>query len=69
MVQARAQDGSWVNLENTAGSNRAWLQMNFRLADHLALGANTQFRFIASDFGSGSVVEAAVDEANLVVAL
>jgi hypothetical protein len=62
VVQAQAQDGSWVNLENTTGSNRSWLQMNFVLAEHMTLGSSVQFRFVASDFGAGSVVEAGVDD-------
>ncbi len=62
VVQAQAEDGSWVNLENTSGSSRTWQQMNFMLTDHLTLGDNIQFRFVASDHFNGSVVEAAVDD-------
>jgi Peptidase family C25/Propeptide_C25/FlgD Ig-like domain/Carboxypeptidase regulatory-like domain len=62
VVQVLAQDGSWVDLENTSVTNRSWQQMNFILADHLTLGNNVQFRFVASDLGLGSVIEAGVDD-------
>ncbi|RKX31699.1 MAG: hypothetical protein DRP71_13065 [Verrucomicrobia bacterium] len=62
VVQAQAQDGSWVNLENTTATNRSWQQMNFVLSDHLTLGNSLQFRFVASDLNAGSIVEAAVDD-------
>lgn len=65
VVQARDQGGNWVNLENTTTSNRAWQQMSFVLADHLDLGNTLQFRFVASDHGGGSVVEALVDDFSL----
>ncbi len=62
VVQALAEDGSWVSLENTTDSNRSWQKMNFLLDEHLTVGDNLQFRFVASDFGGGSVVEAGVDD-------
>lgn len=62
IVQAMDQGGSWVDLENTTASNRSWQQMNFVLAEHMNLGSNLQFRFVARDIGSGSVVEAGVDD-------
>ncbi len=66
VVQARNQSGAWVNLENTSSSNRSWQQMNFMLNDHLTLGNETQFRFVASDLGGGSVIEAGVDDFMLI---
>ena len=62
VVQASAQDGSWVNLENTSATNQSWQMMNFILAEHLTLGNSLQFRFVASDLINGSIVEAAVDD-------
>ncbi len=56
-------DGSgWVSLENTNTSNRSWALQSFLLDNHIDLTSTVQFRFIASDEGGGSVVEAGVDE-------
>ncbi len=65
IVQALAQDETWVNLENTSDSNRSWQQMNFVLAEHMTLGSTLQFRFLAIDEFGGSVVEAGVDDFTL----
>ncbi len=62
VVQAQDNTGSWVDLENTTASDRSWQLRQFVLADYLTLGSNLQFRFVASDVGSGSVVEAGVDD-------
>ncbi len=62
VVQALSQSGAWVELESTSASNRSWEKMSFILADNMDLGNNTQFRFVASDYGQGSVVEAGVDD-------
>jgi hypothetical protein len=43
----------------TAGG---WFYHEFRVADILPLTGSMQMRFVASDFGSGSIVEAAVDD-------
>jgi len=59
-------DGNgWVTLENTTTSDRSWALQSFSLEDYVALTATVQFRFIASDVGGGSVVEAGVDEFQL----
>ncbi|MBT7310315.1 T9SS type A sorting domain-containing protein, partial [bacterium] len=56
-------DGSsWVSLENTMSSNRSWATKSFSLDGVIDMTSSVQFRFIASDFGGGSVVEAGVDE-------
>ena len=62
VVQAQAYDGSWVDLENTVQSDRSWQLQSFILGEHLTVGSNLAFRFLASDVGSGSVVEAGVDD-------
>ncbi len=62
VVQAMDEGGTWIELENTSASNRSWQEMNFVLAEHMTLGSNLQFRFVASDYGQGSVVEAGVDD-------
>jgi len=56
-------DGSgWVTLENTNATDRSWSLHSFLLDDYVELTSTVQFRFIASDEGGGSVVEAGVDE-------
>ncbi|MDX2473134.1 MAG: C25 family cysteine peptidase [Candidatus Krumholzibacteria bacterium] len=65
VVQAQDDSGTWVALENTATSNRSWQEMNFVLADHLTVGPSLRLRFKASDLGSGSLVEAGLDEFQL----
>ncbi len=55
----------WATLENTNVSERSWALRSFLLDDYIELTATVQFRFIASDEGSGSVVEGGVDEFQL----
>jgi hypothetical protein len=56
-------DGSnWVQLEWTSASDRSWSLHSFVLEDYIDLTSNVRFRFIATDEGGGSVVEAGVDE-------
>ncbi|MCB1184874.1 carboxypeptidase regulatory-like domain-containing protein [bacterium] len=62
VVQARDAGGAWVDLENTTASDRSWSFHTFDLDGLLTPGANFQVRFVASDLGSGSVVEAGVDD-------
>jgi hypothetical protein len=70
LVQARNNNGPWVDLENTMLSSNAWVQIE---ADLLALlGAplgQVQFKFVASDEGTGSLVEAGVDDFELLATL
>ncbi|MBT3316964.1 T9SS type A sorting domain-containing protein [bacterium] len=54
--------GSWVELENTTSSDRSWSLQSFALDGLIGMTSTVQFRFIASDYGNGSVVEAGVDE-------
>ncbi|GJM23178.1 MAG: hypothetical protein DHS20C15_30930 [Planctomycetota bacterium] len=58
--------GSWTNVEvvgptgdETSGG---WFQHSFVVSDLVTPTANVRLRFIASDFGGGSIVEAAVDD-------
>ncbi len=64
-VQASGDGSNWVNIEQTLSSNRSWLPVTIQLGDYLTLGNQVQFRFVASDFGQGSVVEAGVDDFSL----
>lgn len=57
---------SWTNLEvvgpTGAGTSGGWLFSEFRVADVIAPTSLMKLRFIAADEGSGSIVEAAVDD-------
>ena len=58
-------DGSgWVNLETVgpASPGAAWQFVSFDVASVVNLTSTVQVRFIASDLGSGSIVEAAIDD-------
>lgn len=58
--------GTWVNVETIgpAGpqTSGGWFYYEFRVADVVPLTSQIQLRFVASDFGSGSIVEAALDD-------
>ncbi len=62
-------DDGWTTseeLENTDVSDRRWTKMEFNLGDYIELTDQVQFRFIASDEGDGSIVEAGVDDFSLI---
>lgn len=57
---------SWTNVETVGPSGPdtvgGWRTHSFRVADFGAPTAGVRLRFIASDEGSGSIIEAAIDE-------
>ena len=57
---------SWVNVETVGpsgpGTSGGWFYYEFRLADVITPTTEVKLRFVASDEGSGSLVEAAVDD-------
>ncbi len=58
-------DGSgWTNLETVgpASPGATWIYAEFDVASVVNLTSTVQVRFIASDLGSGSIVEAAIDD-------
>jgi hypothetical protein len=58
---------TWVTLENTNQSAREWRLMEFNLNDYISLTDQVVLKFVASDLGSGSVVEAAVDDVEIML--
>lgn len=56
---------TWVNLEMDPLSQREWVAREFNLGDYSALGDKVRVRFIASDFGDESTVEAGVDDVEI----
>ncbi len=64
--QVSVNDGTgWTDLENTMSSANSWNQFTFILESPVNLTSTMQFRFLASDLGDGSLVEAAMDDFEL----
>jgi len=61
---------SWMRVERVgpggAGTSGGWIKHSFRVADFVPPNAQVQMRFIAADLGSGSIVEAAIDDFRVV---
>jgi hypothetical protein len=53
---------SWAVVESTYVSTRGWERIVFFTEDIVAPSADMRLRFVASDEGDGSLVEAAVDD-------
>ena len=56
---------NWVSVENTNQSDASWRRIVFRIADYLAPTSSMRLRFVAEDADPGSLVEAAVDDFDL----
>ena len=63
-IQISGNGGTtWVQLELVTENAGTWVQKKFRVLDYVTPTAGTvKLRFIARDLGTGSVVEAGVDE-------
>ncbi len=53
---------TWTDVENSNASPNAWEQIAFDLDTYFATPGVVQMRFVASDLGDGSIVEALVDD-------
>lgn len=63
VVDVSNNNGStWTNLETLIYSDRAWRKIEFYLESYVTLTSQMKIRFIAQDQGSGSIVEAAIDD-------
>ncbi|MDM7916676.1 MAG: M28 family peptidase [Candidatus Eisenbacteria bacterium] len=63
LVQISSDGGnSWADLERTTQSANQWTRMEFVVADYVTPTAQVRVRFVASDSGSNSLLEAAVDD-------
>ncbi|NOY07101.1 MAG: T9SS type A sorting domain-containing protein, partial [Chlorobi bacterium] len=66
VVQISSDGGSnWVDLENTKAAMNAWIPRTFKIGDYVTPTANMKLRFIARDQDPQSLVEAAVDDVEL----
>jgi hypothetical protein len=62
-VDVSADGGlTWVNLETQTESHREWRESEFDLGQYVPLTGQVVLRFVASDYGNDSTVEAAVDD-------
>lgn len=62
-VDVSDDDGAtWVSLEYTNEDDPSWQLRSFELGDYIAMTDSVRLRFIASDYGPASIVEAAVDD-------
>jgi len=57
---------TWLPLEHTVTSANAWVQRTYNLLDHVAVPGQVQLKFVAADASPGSLVEAAVDDVDIV---
>lgn len=66
VVDITSDGVNWVNVETVGpageGTSGGWMRHEFTVSDHVTPSATVRLRFVASDEGSGSVVEAAVDD-------
>ncbi len=53
---------SWTTIETVSENAGDWVEARFRIADFVEPTDMIKVRFIASDFGDGSIVEAGVDD-------
>lgn len=53
---------SWTTLEEVTENANAWVEQRFRITDFVEPTDMIRVRFIASDLGDGSIVEAGVDD-------
>ncbi|HRJ49383.1 MAG: hypothetical protein KF787_06010 [Phycisphaeraceae bacterium] len=71
LVEVSNNNGTtWVNLETVGPvveSNGGWFYKTYPLSPKVSLTNQMRIRFIASDYGAGSVVEAGVDAVSLLL--
>jgi hypothetical protein len=57
---------SWVTIDSLRSGDHTWRLIERDLEDYISLTDQVRFRFIASDLGDGSIVEAGVDDFSLI---
>ncbi len=66
LVEVTDDGSNWVLAEQVGPSgpetSGGWIASGFRVLDHVSLTSQVRVRFVASDLGSGSIVEAAIDD-------
>lgn len=67
VVQVRNDGGAWVDLERNQDDQNEWVQIRADLLALFPTPGNLQFKFVASDLNSGSIVEAGVDDFSIII--
>jgi hypothetical protein len=57
---------TWATIDSIRSGDHTWREIERDLEDYITLTDQVQFRFIASDLGDGSIVEAGVDDFSLI---
>jgi leucyl aminopeptidase len=57
---------SWVTIDSLRSGDHTWREIERDLQAYITLTDQVRFRFIASDLGDGSIVEAGVDDFSLI---
>jgi hypothetical protein len=57
---------TWARIDSLRSSARPWQLVERNLEDYIDLTSDVRFRFIASDYDPGSIVEAGVDDFSIV---
>lgn len=65
VVQISGDGSAWTTLETVASNDAAWTHASFVVSDFIAPTTQVRLRFIASDEGPGSIVEAGLDDLTL----
>jgi len=69
-VQITNDGSSWSDVEvlgpSGAGTSGGWIQHQFSVSSFVTPSSSVQLRFLASDLGSGSIVEAAIDDLEII---
>ncbi len=58
---------SWVTIDSLRSGDHTWRLIERNLEDHITLTGQVRFRFIASDLGDGSIVEAGLDDFSIIM--
>jgi hypothetical protein len=64
MTVSVSRDGGarWAPVDTVRGAHNDWEETTFRVRDFVAPSNQVRVRFVAADFGVGTLVEAAIDE-------
>ena len=65
-IEISADNGAtWIQLENVAENAGVWVDKTFRINNYVTPSAQVRLRFRAQDLGTGSIVEAGVDDVRI----